>query len=241
MSQHASQDHIVRGTLAAATVRAGATVVGDVSDPSSVRLLIARGDHTADLRVTRALVGASRWRLSAHRSGASAELLVRPELAGEGLDKLLGMTIDLDTGDAAFDARFVTEAAPPAVARHVLDGALRAAMLALPVSDDGPALRLDDRTLAVAWTGSVGVDALASVIASFFDALEQCRALHEALGASGLAPFRESSGGSAAVDPATRADARARIGRARRKAVAFVASAAVVAAAFLASVVTVGR
>lgn len=240
MTQRLAENR-ARDLMQIAIARAGASPVGEVADAGEVRLLAARGEHVVDLRATRPLVGAPKWRLSAMRSGAAAELSLRPELAGEALDKLFGMTLDLETGDRRFDRRFVVEAAPAAVARHLLDVELRGALMALPASDAGPTLRVDGATLTVAWEGDVTAEVLAAVLHGVYGCLDRCRALHEALAAGGDAPFRASSGGSAAVDPASRADARARIGRARRKAAAFVATAGMVGVAFLATVVTGGR
>lgn len=232
----------VRSAMVTAAQRAGATLVGDISAPDAVRVLVARGEHTVDLRMNRTALGAARWCIAARREGAAAELSVRPELAGEGIDKLLGLTLDLDTGDARFDARFVVEAAPAAVLSHLLERDVRAAMLRLPVTDEGPALRVDASAVTLQWDGGVGVDDLAATLHAVFETLARCRALHEAITARDEAsPFRALAGGSATVDPSSRDAARARIGRARRKAAAFVATAAMVGVAFLASVFTVNQ
>ena len=53
-------------------------------------------------------------------TGSPVELTLRPELAGERLDKVLGMTVDAEVGHREFDDRFVIEAAPVEAARKVL-------------------------------------------------------------------------------------------------------------------------
>lgn len=218
------------------------TVLQDELHRGTLTLHLARGERVISVAVHHGLVGGARWEVTALRGGAAAELSVRPELAGEGFDKLLGLTLDHATGDKDFDARFVVEAAPAAVATHLLRGDLRACLMSLPRSDDGPSLRVTADALALRWRGSVTQDLAAATLLAVFECLDRCRALHEAmLQTSAHSPFRASSGGAAAVDPGSRAEARARIGRARRKAAAFIATTAVAAAAFLASAITVGR
>jgi len=231
-----------RSAIQGALRSTGVELLGELPEPRGVRVLLARGEHTVDVRMHLSRSGGFLWHITARRAGAAVELSVRPELAGEGIDKLLGMTLDLDTGDARFDARFVVEAAPAAVMRHLLDADLRAAMLGLPTSDEGPSLRVDASTVALAWEGRLSGDSLAAALRGVFDLLDRCRALHEALAeGAGAAPFRALSSGTAAVDPSSREAARARIGRAHRKATAFVATAAMVGAALLASVFTVSH
>ncbi|MFO0627607.1 MAG: hypothetical protein U0325_18510 [Polyangiales bacterium] len=233
---------LTRSLLHAAAEALGAAVVRNELQKGALTVHLARGEHVVAVEVRSGRVGGLRWEVTALRGGAAAELSVRPELAGEGFDKLLGMTLDLPTGDAAFDERFVIEAAPAAVASHLLGGDLRACLMALPRSDDGPALRITADALSLRWAGDFDRDLAVHLLRAVFDCLERCRALHDAMLASAAqAPFRASSGGAAAVDPGSRAEARARIGRARRKAAAFIATTAVAAAAFLASAITVGR
>jgi hypothetical protein len=233
---------VTRSLLHAAAEALGAAVVRDELHKGALTVHLARGEHIVAVEVRGGLVGGPRWEVSALRGGAAAELSVRPELAGEGFDKLLGLTLDLPTGDAPFDARFVVEAAPAAVAGHLLGADLRACLMALPRSDDGPAFRVTADALSLRWAGGLDRALAVHLLRAFFDCLDRCRALHEALLQSpGHAPFRASSGGASAVDPGSRAEARARIGRARRKAAAFIATTAVAAAAFLASAITVGR
>lgn len=209
---------------------------------SFVVVRCGRGEHELEISVQQARMGGAKWSVTARRSGASAELSVRPELPGEGFDKLLGLTLDLCVGDAQFDQRFIIEAAPAAVATHLLDASLRASLSRLPPSDDGPALRLSSDVLTLRWTGGITRDDLSALLSSLFECLDRCRALHEALATADVrAPFRASSGGSAAVDPERRAADRASMGRARRRAAAFIASVAVAGAAFLASALSVGR
>lgn len=231
-----------RSAIMGALRSTGLELLGELPEPRGVRVLLARGEHTVDVRMHLSRSGLTLWRISARRAGAAVELSVRPELAGEGIDKLLGMTLDLDTGDARFDARFVVEAAPAAVTNHLLDADLRAVMLCLPTSDEGPTLHVDPSTVTLAWEGRLSGDDLAAALRGVFDLLDRCRALHEALAeGAGAAPFRALSSGAAAVDPSSRDAARARIGRAHRKATAFVATAAMVGAALLASVFTVSH
>ena len=239
----AIDDQDAHAKISEAAARLGATTVGATPRADGVQVQVALGEHLVELTTTRSPLRATRWRLSALRSGAAAELSVRPELAGEGIDKLLGMTLDLDTGDAPFDARFVIEAAPAEVMRHLLHADLRAAMLALPRSDEGPTLKVDASGASLAWDDRCGIEALTAALRAMFDTLERCRALHETLASRDAprAPFRASAGGHAAVDPEARSAARSRIQRARARAAAVVATAAMAGAAFLASVLTVGR
>lgn len=233
---------VTRSLLHAAAETLGAAVVRDEFRNGALSVHLTRGEHVVAVEVRSGLVGGPRWEVTALRGGAAAELSVRPELAGEGFDKLLGLTLDLPTGDAAFDARFVVEAAPVAVAGHLLVGDLRACLMSLPRSDEGPVLRVTADALSLRWVGGLARDRAAHLLGAVFDCLERCRALHEAMLQPNVqAPFRASSGGASAVDPGSRAEARARIGRARRKAAAFIATTAVAAAAFLASAITVGR
>lgn len=207
-----------------------------------VQLTCARGDHIVSLVVRQGRVGGAQWTLVARREGAAAELSVRPELVGEGFDKLLGLTIDLQVGDAAFDERFVIEAAPAPVAAHLLDPRLRAAMSRLPPSDDGPSLRVSAELLTLKWTGGLTREDLAALLRAVFECLDRCRALHEALAtADARAPFRVSGGGNAAVDPEARAIDRASVTRAHRRATAFVAGAVMAGAAFIATLLTAAR
>ena len=211
------------------------------ADPGQCVVRARRGGVEVEVRV-RPHGKRDAWtELRSRSAGVPVELTVRPELAGEGIDKLLGMTVDLEVGDAGFDGRFVVEAAPERVARAVLREELRAALCALPVSDDGPVLRVSEGAVAVGFRGEPGLSSFTALRALEL-ALDAHSALHEGIDeAVAAGPFRQGAESEGAVDPRAREAGRERLRKARRRAVAVVAGAATVGVGFLTSVLVGGR
>lgn len=175
-------------------------------------------------------------------TGVPVVLSLRPELAGEAFDKLLGMTVDLKVNDRAFDTRFVIEAAPPAVAPRLLVDSVRAALMALPSSDEGPVLRLGDGRLVVAWRAEPDAATLRDIAAMLASMAQAGDAMVEGFDAVlGVGPFRAGDGGHATVDPHARESGQRAITAAHRRAVAFLSTAAIAGAGFLAAVLSGAR
>lgn len=230
---------VTRHALSEAGYEAG---VDPAAEPNDCVVLARKGDHVIEVRV-RPHGKHSAWtELRARSAGVPVELSVRPELAGEGIDKLLGMTVDLEVGDAGFDGRFVVEAAPARVARTMLRDELRAALSWLPPSDDGPVLRVSDGVAAVGYRAEPDGGSLTAALRALELAVEAHASLHEGVDdAVSAGPFRQGAGGDGAVDPRAREEGRERLRKARRRAVAVMAGAATVGVGFLTSVLLGGR
>jgi hypothetical protein len=177
-------------------------------------------------------------RVVARYEGTPFELKLRPELAGESIDKILGMTVDVEVGDKNFDARFVIEAAPPAAARQVLDAAAREALSRIPITDDSPAVVVQNGEISITWRGApdpVRVEA----------ALQAARAMHtnatnlrEGLGESqSHGPFRQGGAIERVVDPFAREAARTRLRKARARVAMVIGTATLTGVGFLATVI----
>ncbi len=209
--------------------------------PEGTDAIVLIGDHNGvnlTLRVEGVGKRAVRTTLVLDAPGIPVELKLRPELAGEGIDKVLGMTVDAEVGDAAFDARFVVEAAPHEAARQLLIAPVRAALLAMPSDHAFPIVGLRDGLAAITWAREPDPVTLTNAL----EALEQIRVraseLHEGMrGLTTGAVFRQGSGGEQTVDPGEREAARTRFKSARARAVVFIGSAVATGIGFLASVI----
>ena len=93
--------------------------------------------------------GAEAWtEIDVVRPATSLVLELRPERRHERRLKERSLTVDVETGDPAFDGAFLVEAAPADVARALLDADVRARLLALAPVAIAPAhgwLRLEKR------------------------------------------------------------------------------------------------
>ena len=170
--------------------------------------------------------------------GVPVELTLRPELVGEGFDKLLGMTVDQLVGDAEFDRVFVIASAPRSVAAALLPGPVREKISALPRSSDGPALALRDGEFVLRWWAEPDSDHLTAGVEIVAAMHELHRQMVEGDGAFGHGPFRQGAAGDRAIDPAARATAWQRFAQARRRTATVLAAAAIAGVGFLAAVIT---
>jgi hypothetical protein len=93
--------------------------------------------------------GAEAWtEIDVIRPATSLVLELRPERRHERRLKARALTVDVETGDPAFDEAFLVEAAPSDVALALLDADVRARLLALAPVAIAPAnawLRLEKR------------------------------------------------------------------------------------------------
>ncbi len=197
-----------------------------------------RGGVTVTVRVTGVGSRAVRTTALVEAAGAPVELSLRPELAGERLDKALGMTVDVEVGDAAFDARFVVEAAPAEAARKVLPPAARGALLAFPMDDESPRVRLGEGMASVTWAREPDPALLQHALTALGAIVEEARALHEGL--RDVAPghaFRQDAGDARKVDPREREAARSKLRGAKARAVVVIGSAVAAGVGFLATVI----
>lgn len=196
-----------------------------------------RAGRTLACTLRHELTGLPSTEIRGATAGVPVELTVRPELVGEGLDKLLGMTVDQLVGDPDFDRAFVVASAPRSVASSLLQATVREKLSALPRSDEGPALSLQNGEVVLRWLGEPDSDHLALGV----DVVEAVRELHrqfvEGDGSFGLGPFRQGAAGDRAVDPAARATAWQRFAVARRRTRTVLAATALAGVGFLAAVI----
>ncbi len=207
----------------------GADAVALVGDRNGVALTLrVKGIGKRSLRTTLVL----------DAPGIPVDLRLRPELAGEGFDKVLGMTVDAEVGDAAFDARFVVEAAPLEAARQLLVAPVRRALLAIPCDHEFPLVALREGMASITWAREPDPVMLQHAV----DALEQIRQRARELreGLRDFTPgavFRQGGGADQTVDPQEREAARSRFKSAKARAVVVIGSAAVAGIGFIASVI----
>ncbi|MBI5514632.1 MAG: hypothetical protein HY909_12730 [Deltaproteobacteria bacterium] len=167
--------------------------------------------------------------------GAPVELTLRPELTGEGIDKLLGMTVDEELGDPAFDRRFVVETAPREVAPKLLGRGVRKHLMALAITDESPLLTLREGELLLQWKGEPEPAMVAPAVEAALGIREAAGELQEGIfAAQGHTPFRQDAGDGLRVDPRARSAARSRISRSRRRIVTVVGALAVTSAGIIA-------
>jgi hypothetical protein len=166
------------------------------------------------------------------------ELSLRPELAGEHLDKFLGMTIDTEVGDRTFDARFVIESAPVEAARKVLTPEVRKALLAFPQDDKFPTLRLHAGLASVAWLYEPDPLLLHHALTALTSLVDRANSLHEGVRTVSKAhAFRRDGDDAHKVDPGEREAARSKLRAARARAVVLIGSAVVTGIGFLATAI----
>jgi len=165
------------------------------------------------------------------------ELTLRPELVGEGFDKLIGMTVDQLVGDAEFDRVFVIASAPRSFATSLLQAAVREKIAALPRSVEGPTLTVKDGEVALRWLATPDSDHLSLGV----EVVEAVRQLHQQLvegdGSFGSGPFRQGAAGDRAIDPEARATAWQRFAEARRRTRAVLTATTLAGVGFLAAVI----
>lgn len=171
-------------------------------------------------------------------TGSPVELTLRPELAGERLDKVLGMTVDVEVGHRDFDDRFVIEAAPVEAARKVLTGPVREALLAFPFDDESPRVRLGEGMASVTWGREPDPALLQHALVALVALRDEARALHEGLRevSKGMV-FRQDGGDAQKVDPRDREAARSKLRGARARALVVIGSAVAAGIGFLATVI----
>jgi hypothetical protein len=184
------------------------------------------------------LTGPASTEIRGGAEGVPVELTVRPELVGEGFDKLMGMTVDQLVGDADFDRAFVIASAPRSVAASLLLAPLRAQIAALPRTSEGPALSLKNGEVVLRWWGEPDAEHVAAGVEVVFALHQLHRQMVEGDGAFGHGPFRQGAAGDRAVDPAARASAWQRFAHARRRTATVLAAAALAGVGFLAAVIT---
>lgn len=204
----------------------------------AVLLIGEREGVSLTLRVKGIGTRSVRTVLTLAAQGVPVELVLRPELAGEGLDKALGMTVDAEVGDAAFDARFVVEAAPIEAARQLLVAPVRRALMAIPIDHEFPRVELSEGATSITW----GREPDPVMLAHALEALEQLRqrACELREGSRELAPgavFRQGAGTEQTVDPQEREVARSRVRSAKARVVVVIGSAAMAGIGFIASVI----
>lgn len=193
--------------------------------------------HTVTCTLRNELAGAPSTEVRCRAEGVPVELTVRPELVGEGFDKLLGMTVDQLVGDAEFDRDFVVASAPRSIAASLLQASVREKLAALPRNAEGPTLSLKDGEVSLRWQALPDSDHLALGVA----VVEAVRHLHrqfvEGDGSFGAGPFRQGAAGDRAIDPEARATAWQRFAAARKRTHTVLAAAALTGVGFLAAVI----
>lgn len=204
----------------------------------TVALVGDRDGVTLTLRVQGVGKRSVRTTLVLDAPGIPVDLKLRPELAGEGFDKALGMTVDAEVGDPAFDARFVVEAAPHEAARQLLVAPVRRALLAIPSDHEFPIAALRDGFASITWAREPDPMMLTHAL----EALEQIRLRARELreGLRDVVPgavFRQGSGAEQTVDPGEREAARSRFKSAKARAVVVIGSAVAAGVGFIVSVI----
>jgi hypothetical protein len=170
--------------------------------------------------------------------GVPVELTLRPELVGEGFDKLLGMTVDQPVGDVEFDRVFVIASAPRSVAASLLLAPMREKLSALPRSSDGPSLSLKNGEIVLRWWGEPDSDHIVAGLEVVSELHRLHRQMVEGDGTFGHGPFRQGAAGDRAIDPSARATAWERFAAARRRTATVLTAAAIAGVGFLAAVIT---
>jgi hypothetical protein len=181
---------------------------------------------------------APRTVLSLDTPGVVIDLSVRPELSGERIDKALGMTVDIEVGDAVFDQRFVVEACPAEVVPVVLTRRARAAMMAVRCDHEYPKIEVRQGTASFVWGALPDPATLQHALSTLVAIREEICALREGTRTltAGHA-FRHVEAGAETVDPSERDSARTRLRRARTRVAMVLGSAVVTGVGFLATVI----
>ncbi len=183
------------------------------------------------------LAGLPSTEVRCHAEGVPMELTLRPELVGEGFDKLIGMTVDQLVGDAEFDRVFVIASAPRSIAASLLQAAVREKIAALPRSAEGPTLTLREGDISLRWLALPDSDHLTLGV----EIVEAVRQLQQQFvegdGSFGAGPFRQGAAGDRAIDPDARATAWQRFAVARQRTRAVLTAATLAGVGFLAAVI----
>ncbi len=183
------------------------------------------------------LTGPPSTEVRCHAEGVPVELTLRPELVGEGLDKLLGMTVDQLVGDAEFDRMFVIASAPRSIATSLLQASVREKIAALPRSAEGPMLTLKDGEISLRWVATPDSDHLTLGVEIVDSVRQFCQQFVEGDGTFGAGPFRQAAAGDRAIDPEARASAWQRFAVARQRTRAVLTAATLAGVGFLAAVI----
>jgi hypothetical protein len=185
-------------------------------------------------------LGVEHHRVEARLGPVAVELQVRPELVGEWMDKALGITVDTEVGDAAFDHRFVVCCAPSGAAPQVLPPRVRAALRAMAARVEAPTLSVGrDGALSLAWHGPCDAALLQCAVEATQEVAAAVAGLFEGVADDGVAgPFRAASVGGRAVDPGARERDRRRFAAGTRRFVTLVTSAAMLGAGVVAGVLS---
>jgi hypothetical protein len=184
------------------------------------------------------LTGGPSVEVRCRAEGVPVELTLRPELVGEGFDKLLGMTVDQLVGDPEFDRVFVIASAPRSVAASLLSGPVRELLSALPRNTEGPTLALKHGEIVLRWRAEPDADHIGAGVAVIAAMHALHRQMVEGDGTFGHGPFRQGAAGDRAIDPSARATAWQRFAQARRRTATVLTAAAIAGVGFLAAVIT---
>lgn len=239
MSKHENTLHAAAARLDAVAEVCGLRLLSlQPHGRDGLTLVSEGGGVTVTVRVAGVGSRAVRTSVAIEAAGIPVELSLRPELAGERLDKALGMTVDAEVGDRDFDARFVIESAPVEAARKVLAPVVRGALMAFPIDDESPRVRLGEGAASVTWGREPDPALLQHALTALVALREEARALHEGLRdvAVGHA-FRQDGGDAQKVDPREREAARSKLRGAKARAAVVVGSAIAAGIGFLATVI----
>jgi hypothetical protein len=219
--------------------RCGLRPLAVVPEQTGALLLVGERDGaTLTLRIEGVGKRTTRSTLSVDAPGISVDLEVRPELAGELFDKVLGMTVDVEVGDDAFDRRFVVEAAPRETARQLLAAPVRNALMSLAHDHECPFVTVREGSASITWNALPDDDTLRAALDVVSELRGRVAELREGMrGLTHGVVFREVGGDAQTVDPGERIADRTRIRGARTRAVVVIGSAALAAVGFIASVV----
>ncbi|MBL8605114.1 MAG: hypothetical protein JNK72_24505 [Myxococcales bacterium] len=195
----------------------GYTVDRCDEQPRRLDVLAHRGRRWLSMTVTRGLFS-TQVTVALEGDPSVVELTVRPELVGESLDKLFGVTVDTNVGDVDFDGRFVVASAPADAATKLLPARVRAALRALPAGDGGPVLRVADSVVSLRYEGPADVGTLLGVLGAVEATADAADALYEGTReAVDHGAFRSTAALDRAVDPRAREADRRALRRTRLK------------------------
>ncbi|MDO9018199.1 MAG: hypothetical protein Q8S73_14735 [Deltaproteobacteria bacterium] len=219
---------------------AGLTVTHEPAGPAQRQAVIEAGRDGWTVRCTLRdeLTAGPSVEVRCRAEGVPVELTLRPELVGEGFDKLLGMTVDQLVGDPDFDRVFVVASAPRSVAASLLSGPVREQLSALPRSTEGPTLSLKNGEIVLRWRAEPDAEHIGVGVAVISSMHALHRQMVEGDGAFGLGPFRQGAAGDRAIDPSARATAWQGFLHARRRTATVLTAAAIAGVGFLAAVIT---
>ncbi len=219
---------------------AGYSVTEAPAAPGDWSLLARRPNARHALRVAGSKrLGALGYSVETHLDPVAVELSVRPELVGEWVDKVLGITVDTEVGDPGFDRQFVVGCAPSEAAPTLLSATVRQGLRTLAGCVATPTLTLRrDGWLRLEWEGSCGPTSLGAALEVVGEVASAAEGLFEGVAEGTVhGPFRAGSGGHRAIDPQVRERDRLRLAAGTRRFVTLVTTAAVVAGGVVAGVI----